>query len=78
MKQTLIIREHNNFSDGFQTINPIVKNTTKQIHYCIIGWGEIETTDFLYKEITLDNERFNEQEVLNKHGYTIKIEPRIP
>ena len=78
MKQTFIIREHNNFSDGFQTFIPIMKDITKQVHYCIIGWGEIETTDYLHKEISKDNEVFIDEEILKKYGYTKKIEPRIP
>jgi len=78
MKQTFIVRNHNNVSDGFQTFNAIVQNTTKQIHYYLIGWNEIETTDYLYREISQDNEQFIDEEILAKYGYARKIEPKIP
>ena len=69
MRQTFILRNHNNSVDDVTANNKIKKKNTNNIFYFFIGWDAIETSDYIERIVSEDNVYINETEVLNKLGY---------
>lgn len=78
MKQFFIVRNHNNFVDDFQTFNKIQKKTTKEIHYFIIGWNDVNTKDYIHKVLSEDGERIDENKVLEQFDYEKADNKAVP
>jgi hypothetical protein len=69
MNQSFILRNHNNNVDNFEANNAVRKISTGEVHYYLLAWGTIPTTDFIYKEISTGSQELNEDLILLNLGY---------